>query len=219
MRLEAGSSPAAFVIAASAHALALRRRLEHDPTIRVFCESESLDALRLILANPPKMLALDSGVVRTARGAQIVSRVKEHAGSDVDLRVLTEDEARLPILLAQHDIGLHAASQPLDDCGTRRSKRFAMKADMEVVVDGERSRLVNLSVTGAQVVIPARVQPRQSVRITLVDEKSQKRLHAQVAWSTVELANSMVKYRIGVSFLDGDDDVIEAFCVRNALKA
>ena len=33
--------------------------LEHDPTITVFSESESLDALRLILDNPPKLLALD----------------------------------------------------------------------------------------------------------------------------------------------------------------
>ena len=33
-------------IAGSAHAAALRRRLEHDPTITVFSEAESLDALR-----------------------------------------------------------------------------------------------------------------------------------------------------------------------------
>jgi hypothetical protein len=44
------SKPSAFVIAASAHAAALRRRLEHDPTITVLSESESLDALRPILA-------------------------------------------------------------------------------------------------------------------------------------------------------------------------
>ncbi len=81
--------------------------------------------------------------------------------------MLCEDEGNLPVLLTQQDIALHAASQPLDGCGTRGAKRFAMKADMEVVVDGERSRLVNLSITGAQLVMPARVQPRQSVLLTL----------------------------------------------------
>ena len=115
------------------------------------------------------------------------------------------------------DVALHAASQPLDGCGTRGAKRFAMKADMEVVVDGERSRLVNLSITGAQLVMPARVQPRQSVLLTLVDERSEKRFRALVAWSTVELAQSMVKYRAGVSFVDPDPGAIEAFCHRNAM--
>jgi hypothetical protein len=206
--------PTAFVIAGSAHAAALRRRLEHDPTIAVFSESESLDALRMILENPPRVLALDSAIVKTARGALIVSRLREHKG--VDVRVLCEDEGNLPVLLTQQDIALQAASLPLDGCGTRGAKRFTMKADMEVVVDGERSRLVNLSITGAQLVLPGRVQPRQSVLLTLMDEKAEKRYRALVAWSTVELAQSMVKYRAGVSFVDPDAGAIEAFCVRNA---
>ena len=209
-----GSPKHAFVIAGSAHAAALRRRLEHDQSIAVFSESEALDALKLILENPPKVLALDSAVVRTARGAIIVARLKEHKG--VDVRVLCEDEGNLPVLLSRQDVALQAASQPLEGCGTRGAKRFAMKADMEVVVDGERSRLINLSVTGAQLVLPGRVQPRQSILLALVDDKVEKRFRALVAWSTVELAQSMVKYRAGVSFVDPDEKVIEAFCSRNA---
>lgn len=211
----ASSSPKAFVIASAAHATALRRRLEHDPTITVFSESESLEALRLILENPPKVLALDAAIVKTARGALIVARLKEHAG--VDVRVLTEDEASLPVLLVEHEIALHAASQPIEGCGTRGAKRFPMKPDVEIVVDGERSRLVNLSATGAQLVLPARVQPRQSVRLTLIGEKAEKRFSALVAWSTVELAHSAVKYRAGVNFIDPDAVAIEAFCLRHSV--
>lgn len=208
---------AAFVIAGSAHAAALRRRLEHDPSIIVFSESESLDALRLILEHPPKILALDSSVVKTARGAPIVSHLRVHAG--VDVRVLTEDEEHLPVLLVRHDLPLQAASQPIDGCGTRGAPRTLMKPNVEIVVDGERSRLVNLSLTGAQLVLPARVQPRQSIRLTLADGISPRRFHALVAWSTVELANSLVKYRAGVRFVDPPDaDVIEAFCLRHGLK-
>ena len=210
------STPTAFVIAASANATALKRRLEHDPTIVVFAESEALDALRLILENPPRVLAFDAGLVKTARGALIVSRLKEH--TSIDIRVLTHDDASLPMLLVEHDLPLHAASEPLEICGTRAAKRFAMKPDVEVVVDGERSRLVNLSVTGAQLVLPARVQPRQSVRLTLVDGKSQKRFRALVAWSTAELAQSMVKYRAGVIFVEPDTRALEAFCLRHAIS-
>ena len=211
------SSPSVFVIAGSAHAAALRRRLEHDPTITVFSESESLDALRLILEHPPKVLALDSTVVKTARGALIVSHMRDHGG--VDVRVLTEDEEHLPVLLVHHDLPLHAASQPIEGCGTRGAKRFAMRPEVEVIVDGERSQLVNLSATGAQLVLPARLQPRQSIRMTLLDGSSRRRLHAVVAWSTFELADSQVKYRAGVSFIEPPPPaVIEAFCVRYGLR-
>jgi len=94
-----------------------------------------------------------------------------------------------------------------------------MKAGMEVVVDGERSRLVNLSITGAQLVMPARVQPRQSILLTLVDHAAEKRFRALVAWSTVELAQSEIKYRAGVTFLDPDTGIIEGFCHRNTRPA
>lgn len=204
----------AFVIAGSSHATALRRRLESDPSITVFSESESLEALRLILENPPTVLALDSSIVNTARGALIVSQLKGHKG--VDVRVLCEDEKRVPLLLEHEDMALHAASQPIEGCGTRGAKRVPIRADAEVVVDGERSLLVNLSITGAQLVLPARVQPRQSIFVTLVDENDERRFNALVAWSTVELAHSRVNYRAGVRFVDPDAGAIEAFCRRNA---
>jgi hypothetical protein len=207
------SPPTAFVIAGASHATALRRRLESDSTIRVFSESESLDALRLILEDPPSMLALDSAVVKTARGALIVSRLKEH--NSVDVRVLSEDESNIPLLLAREGMALHAASRPIEGCGTRGAKRFPMKSDVEVVVDGERSLLVNLSATGAQLVVPARVQPKQSIRVTFVEEQTERRFSALVAWSTVEFAKSMMKYRAGVRFIDPDPAVIEAFCLRH----
>ena len=203
----------AFIIAGAPFATALRRRLESDRTITVFSESESLDALRLILENPPSVLALDSALVNTARGALIVSRLKEH--NSVDVRVLCEDESNTPLLLARDGIALHAASRPIAGCGTRGAKRFPMKSDVEVVVDGERSLLVNLSVTGAQLVVPARVQPKQSIRVTFVEEQAERRYSALVAWSTVEFAKSMMKYRAGVSFIDPDPGALEAFCLRH----
>jgi hypothetical protein len=56
------------------------------------------------------------------------------------------------------------------------------------------------------------------VRLTLVDENSQKRYSALVAWSTIELAKSAVNYRAGVSFIDPDVVAIEAFCLRNGAR-
>jgi len=204
--------PSAFIVAGAAHAAALRKRLSGDTTVVVFCESESLLALRAILSRPPKVLALDASVVRTARGALLVSRLKGHA---VDVRVLTNDADNLPLLLSQPGAALQTVSQPIDDgCGTRSARRFPMN-NKQVVVDGERSELVNLSVTGAQVVLPARLQPRQSIRFILLDGTAEVRFRAQVAWSSLELLASAVRYRVGLSFTDPDKKILEIFCNRH----
>jgi hypothetical protein len=163
------------------------------------------------------VLALVSGVARTARGALIVSRLKEHYG--VDVRVLNEENGELLVLLA-NDTNLEAASRPIEDSGgTRGAKRFSIRPEVHAVVDGERANLVNLSATGAQLLLGARVQPKQSVRLTLVDGTMEKKFRARVAWSTAELTQSAVKYRAGVSFVDADASAIEDFCLRNAVFA
>jgi hypothetical protein len=203
--------PSAFIVAGTAHAAALRKRLAHDASVVVFSESESLVALRAILSRPPKVLALDASVVRTARGALLVSRLKEHT---VDVRVLTNDADNLPLLLTQPGAALHTVSEPLEGCGTRMARRFPM-SNKEVVVDGERSELVNLSVTGAQVVLPARLQPRQSIRFVLLDGSAEVRFRAQVAWSSIELLASAVRYRVGLTFTDPDKKILEIFCNRH----
>jgi hypothetical protein len=131
------------------------------------------------------------------------------------VRVLSQDEGNLPLLLSRHDLALHAASHPLDAWGTRAAQRFAMRSDVQVVVDGERGFLVDLSTAGAQVLTHTRVQPRQSVNVTLADDNEESQVHGLVAWSTVELARSAVSYRSGVSFVDADAGTIEAFCRRN----
>jgi hypothetical protein len=206
--------PSAFIVASAAFADALRKRLGSDPTIVVYAESESLDALRMILARPPKILALDASVVRTSRGALLVSRLREHA---VDLRVLTNDDANVPVLLSQPGVALQAASEPLEGCGTRTARRFPM-TNKVVVIDGERSQLVNLSTTGAQVVLPARVQPRQTIRFILVDEAGETRFRGQIAWSSAELGASAVRYRAGIAFTDPDTQILEVFCDRHGRK-
>jgi PilZ domain-containing protein len=211
LEASAAGYPTAFVVASAAFVEALRKRLCDDPTIAVYAESESLDVLRAILARPPKLLALDPSVVRTSRGALLVSRLKEHA---VDLRVLLQDESNIPVLLSQPDVALQAASQPLEGCGTRTAPRFPIK-NIVVVVDGERSQLVNLSVSGAQVVLPARVQPRQSIRFILVDEGSETRFRGQIAWSALELGASAIRYRAGIAFTDPDTKILEVFCHRH----
>jgi hypothetical protein len=207
----------AIVIAGAQHAAALRKRMGSDPSVVVYSDTEALTALDAITARPPKIVALDPAFVTTARGALLVSRLKDVP--DVDVRVLTEDQGKLPVLLANPQIALLAASEPIDRCGTRATPRFHMKKHVEVKIDGERSQLVNLSITGAQVVMPARLQPQQNVRLTLVDGTIETRFRALVAWSALELGHTVVRYRAGITFVDPDTHIIEAFCLRHGASA
>lgn len=207
----------AIVIAGAQHVAALRKRLASDPGVAVFCETDALTALQIIAEHPPKILALDPAFVATARGALVVSGLRDDAG--VDVRVLVEDEGKLPVLLTKPNLTLHAASEPIDHCGTRATQRFQMKKHIEVKIDGESSQLVNLSLTGAQVVMPARLQPKQNVRLTLVDGLTEARFRAMVAWSALELGHTVARYRAGIIFIDPDTSIIQAFCLRHGANA
>lgn len=63
-----------------------------------------------------------------------------------------------------------------------------MPADTIMIVNGEPSRLINLSVAGAQVLCPMRLQPDQAARLVLTDGDGEARLRASIAWSSLELA-------------------------------
>lgn len=210
--------PSLIIIARSEHVPALRKRLSADGGVAVFAESESLRALAAIVTRPPRRPALDSLFVTTARGATLVARVKADPRlADIDLQVLTQDEAHVPTILREQLISeptLLKGSLPLVRCGTRRSTRFPMKGHVEIVVNGDRSQLVDLSITGAQAFVLTRLRPDQPVRVALLDGSAEIRCRGVVVWSVAEPGQAAVRYRIGVQFVDPGKDVIEAFCVR-----
>lgn len=215
-------TPLVVVIAKSELVPPLRKRLPAGPAVAVFPVSESLRALEAILERPPKMLALDSAFLTTARGASLVARVQADPQlTGIDVRVLPRDEAELALVLSQQAPSLEDAMltvfQPLDRCGTRRAVRFSMKPEVGVVVNGNPSQLIDLSVTGAQVLAPTRLQPDQSVRIALINGSAQTNFRGLVAWSAAELAGAGVQYRAGVEFTDPDPQILEAFCLRHAM--
>jgi hypothetical protein len=152
--------------------------------------------------------------LRSPRGALLVSRTRQQP---VDVRVLTEDGSNMPVLLSQPRLALEEASLPLEACGTRTAPRFPI-VNQEAVVDGERSQLVNLSVSGAQVVLPARVQPQQTIRLVLTDDAGPAKFRGRIAWASMELGPSSVRYRAGIAFSDPDTNFLEHFCHRHGVQ-
>lgn len=166
---------------------AIRKRLAGDPDVLVFSASDSLGALEAIRRHRPKIAALDAAFAATARGAALVADMKrDPVLNAVDLRVLTEDETRLPVVLDQRmtsaEAVLRAGARLLDHCGTRQVVRARINGSVEVSVNGECCDLVDLSVTGAQISAPMRLRPDESVRLAFADESAETRCHGVVAW-------------------------------------
>jgi hypothetical protein len=217
--------PSVVIIARAEHATGWRKRITPDAGVALFSDCEALRAAETIVAHPPRIIAVDRSFGATARGAALVSRVKSDPQlKQTDLRVLAEDEVGLPTLLGapivpHFDAAVLKASYPLDYCGTRRCPRFKMDGRAEILVNGAAGRLVNMSATGAQMVLGARVRPDEAIRLALVDDKGEVRARGVVAWSSFEPSSSGLQYRAGLQFVNTALPPIEAFCARHTAAA
>jgi hypothetical protein len=204
------------IISTPAQAPAMRERLGKDPAVAVFADTDSLKALALIATTRPKIVALNPTFADTARGAALVAQLKSDSDlSDIDLRVLIEDEQRVPLVIADHATSAETAlleiSRPLSRAGTRAALRYVMDR-RPIVVNGESSALIDLSVTGAQVLLPTRVRPNEPVRLVLSDETREGRIPGPIVWSVAVPTGGSIQYRAGVKLSKPDAKWIESFC-------
>ena len=68
--------------------------------------------------------------------------------------------------------------------------------------DGNLGKLVDLSMTGAQVLTPAAINPNRLVSVTLPLGEGALSCKAKVAWSRLEPQSGQLWYRAGVQFID-----------------
>ena len=81
-----------------------------------------------------------------------------------------------------------------------------------VVVNGESSALIDLSVTGAQVLLPTRVRPDEPVRLVLSDDSGEARFPGTIVWSVAVPIDGSIRYRAGVKLSKPDAKWIESYC-------
>jgi hypothetical protein len=204
------------VISAPEHMGAVRKRLREHPAVQVFADTESLQALETIQTALPKIVALNPSFAATARGAALVAQLKTDSRlTETNVRVLIEDEDRVPLLLADKtappEKALLQTSRPLGRAGTRAALRYGMDR-RAVVVNGQPSALVDLSTTGAQVLLSTRVRPGETVRIVLPSEDDEARFRGIVVWSVAVPAKASIDYRAGVKLSNPDSKWIENYC-------
>src|SRR5207245_2869981 len=124
---------------------------------------------------------------------------------------------KVPLLVANQatssEKALLETSRPLGRAGTRAALRYVMDR-RAILVNGERSHLIDLSVTGAQVLLPARVRPNEPVRLVLSDNAGETRFPGTIVWSVAMPTGGSIEYRDGVKLSKPDSKWIEDYCLQ-----
>lgn len=160
-------------------------------------------ALNAITYRQPRMVVLEQAFAATPRGAMLVSRLQtDPTLNGVEIRLLSsERRAQIPHLGAA--ISLAAIAHPLQPQYrmVRRTVRLRVPGETEVVIDGNPAILVDVSTSGAQVLLPIAVRPGQRVRVLL---GGSLRTGANVVWAEFEMSHSptVSRYRAGIEFLN-----------------
>ena len=83
-------------------------------------------------------------------------------------------------------------------------------------IDGGAATLVDLSLTGAQVIAATALKPNRIVKILLPGEQSPISGKGKIMWARLEppARGGSVRYRAGVLFTGMDEAAIEAFLAR-----
>jgi len=222
----------AVLIAGAGLLPALKARLAREAgELLAFTDAEALRALEAITTRRPPLVILEQKFAATPRGAALINRIKADASLvETEVRVVPHEMPRdtapgasaaitLPHTSGTRPSHTHPTPVPsaeLDFSGTRRSPRYRIRESREVLVDGNRGNLVDLSTVGAQLLTATILKPNQRVRVTLTDEVGTIRCGATVVWASFEIPKGVgPRYRVGLDFIDPDAAAIDAYTRRH----
>ena len=206
---------------------ALKTETDFRADILVFADTDVGPAFQAITDHHPTIVLLQRDVLATPRAAELIGRIRtdlDPTVSHVQIRVLSNVVAYVQRASGREQGKLDATTavpgdplpQEYDD--RRWARRCRMRPDVKMRVDSTPARLSDLSLTGAQLVMPALLRPSQRVRIQMSDDQQVLSVAATVIWASLEPsrgADTPTGYRVGVTFIDADPKTLEAFCARN----
>ena len=92
----------------------------------------------------------------------------------------------------------------------RGARRVSFKPEPDVQIDGSTGKLVDLSLTGAQILTSSAINPNRLITVTLAAGENAVVCKAKVMWSRLEPRAGQLWYRAGVCFSSGDQLALEA---------
>jgi hypothetical protein len=200
------------IVAAPEHLPALREQDDLGDAL-AFSDADALQALEAITRERPRVIALGTQFAATSRGAALIKRIKADPKlRTCEIRVVShERRSEEPGPLDPVPQVVEAAPARLDQRGTRRTPRVRIVDGVQVMIDGTPAMLVDLSITGAQVISPTILKPNQRVRVILPDADRPIRCLAGVAWAAFEMPKSGPRYRAGIEFFDAESGTLDRF--------
>ena len=110
------------------------------------------------------------------------------------------------------------AEQPVYRGPARSAKRITMPPNTEVQVDGIPGTMVDVSLTGAQILMPSPLKPNRSLKLTIPHGDAVVTCKGKVMWSRLEPAmrDGQLWYRGGVLFSSSDNPALRAFIKSHA---
>jgi PilZ domain len=222
---------ATVLIAAAEHIASLKEREELVDTI-MFSDAEALKALDAITRQRPDVVLLDRLFADTSRGTALINRIKADPSlGNCEIRIVEDNRSYSQVSphraadggftggsggaagLVVEDLP-SPPSTALDQIGTRNAPRFKVVDGIEVEIDGNPAMLVNVSVSGAQVVSATILKPNQRVRF-IMSTKPPIRLKAAVAWASFEIPKGSARYRAGIQLFGADPAAMMRFIERH----
>ena len=210
--------PATVLIASVEHLPGLQDRDELNDAL-AFADSDALRALDTITRQRPEVVALERLFAASSRGAALINRIKaDPALTACEIRIVAHDSAYARVAprasgqaATTATVAVADQAPPLDAAGTRRAPRYDMVDGVEVAIDGNPARLIDLSIVGAQVTLPTILRPNQRVRVSLPETGRPIRVAGGIAWATFEMPKEGPRYRAGVEFFDPDVNALQRF--------
>ena len=90
-----------------------------------------------------------------------------------------------------------------------RSEACHFKGETDIQIDGTPGTLVDLSLTGAQLLTRSAMKPNRLITVTLPLDDSSIVCNAKVMWARLEPRSGQLWYRAGVAFTSADQPAIQ----------
>jgi hypothetical protein len=90
-----------------------------------------------------------------------------------------------------------------------------MPDNTEVQIDGVSGRIVDLSLTGAQILLPTPLKPNRAIKLTIPQGDAAIACKGKVMWSRLEpgMIDGQLWYRGGILFSSPDAAALQEFIV------
>ena len=102
----------------------------------------------------------------------------------------------------------------------RQADRQAFSSALGVQIDGEAALLVDLSLTGAQVLSCSSLKPARTVKMLLPSSESPVLCRGRIIWARLEPTSpgKPIRYRAGMFFTTTDQAAVQTFITRHGAR-